>query len=125
MNAPPRAAGAKSVLSLNNIGLLGSLLVLPTAAKGGAGAVWACIALMGIMQVAVGETVILPHPTVPSVGVSTWIERGCQQSDSLADGTMQGPFIVAQGAMTSSWVIAGPEKPIAVFIIRLGKAWPN
>ncbi len=73
--------GAKTVLSLNNIGLLSSLISLPIAAKQGARAVWFCIALMGIMQ---------------------------------------GPFIVAQGAMTSAWSIAGPERPVAVFIIRLG-----
>lgn len=73
--------GAKTVLSLNNIGLLSSLIALPIAAKQGARAVWFCIALMGIMQ---------------------------------------GPFIVAQGAMTSAWSIAGPERPVAVFIIRLG-----
>lgn len=73
--------GAKTVLSLNNAGLLLSLMALPLAAKQGANVVWCCIALMGIMQ---------------------------------------GPFIVAQGAMTSAWSIAGPERPVAVFIIRLG-----
>ena len=52
------------MLSLNNIGLLFSLLALPMAAKQGARVVWFCIALMGVMQ---------------------------------------GPFIVAQGAMTSAW----------------------
>lgn len=73
--------GAKTVLSLNNLGLLTSLVALPLAAKQGANVVWCCIAVMGIMQ---------------------------------------GPFIVAQGAMTSAWSIAGPERPVAVFIIRLG-----
>ncbi len=63
--------GGKTVLTLNNIGLLASLLALPAAARRGAGAVWACIAVMGIMQ---------------------------------------GPFIVAQGAMTSSWVPSGPVR---------------
>ena len=29
-------------------------------------------------QVAVRETVILLHPPLPLVGVSTWMERGCQ-----------------------------------------------
>ena len=35
---------------------------------------------------AVGETVILLPPPLPSVGVSIVMERGCQQNDSLADG---------------------------------------
>ena len=35
---------------------------------------------------AVGETVILPHPPRPLVGVSIGMERECQQNDSLADG---------------------------------------
>ena len=35
---------------------------------------------------AVGETVILLHPPLPLVGISTGINRGCQQNDSLADG---------------------------------------
>ena len=35
---------------------------------------------------AIGETVILLHPPVPSVGVSIRMERGCQQNDSLSDG---------------------------------------
>ena len=35
---------------------------------------------------AVGETVILLHPPLPSVGVSIWMERGCQRNNSLADG---------------------------------------
>ena len=33
-----------------------------------------------------GETVILLHPRLPSVGVSIWTERGCQQNESLAAG---------------------------------------
>ena len=37
-------------------------------------------------QVAVGETVILMHPTLPSVGVSIGVKRGFLQNDSLADG---------------------------------------
>ena len=37
-------------------------------------------------ELAVDETVILPHPPLPSVGVSTGMERGCRQIDSLADG---------------------------------------
>ena len=38
-------------------------------------------------SVAVGETVILLlHPTLQLVGVSTWTKMGCQQNDSLADG---------------------------------------
>ena len=37
-------------------------------------------------SVAVGETVILLHPPLPSVGVSIWMERERQQTDSLADG---------------------------------------
>ena len=35
---------------------------------------------------AVGETLILLHPPLPSVGVSIRVGRGCQQNDSLADG---------------------------------------
>ena len=35
---------------------------------------------------AVGETVILLHPPLPSVGVSIRINRGCHQNASLADG---------------------------------------
>ena len=38
------------------------------------------------VDVAVGETVILLHPLLPLVGVSIWMERGCQQTDSLANG---------------------------------------
>ena len=38
------------------------------------------------VRLPVGETVILLHPTLPSVRVSIWMERGCQQNDSLADG---------------------------------------
>ena len=36
---------------------------------------------------AVGETVILLTPPLPLVGVSIVMERGCQQNDSLADGS--------------------------------------
>ena len=36
--------------------------------------------------VAVGETFILLHLPLPSVGVSVGMWRGRQQSDSLADG---------------------------------------
>ena len=39
-----------------------------------------------LARVAVGETVILLHPLLPLVGFSIWMERGCQQNDSLADG---------------------------------------
>ena len=35
---------------------------------------------------AIGETVILLHTPLPLSGVSVWMERGCQQNDSLADG---------------------------------------
>ena len=35
---------------------------------------------------AAGETAILLQPPLPSVGTSIWMERGCQQHDSLADG---------------------------------------
>ena len=39
------------------------------------------------VKIAVGESsVILLHPALPSVGVSIWMNRGCQQNDSLADG---------------------------------------
>ena len=37
-------------------------------------------------SVAIGETIILLHPPLPSVGVSIWMERERQQTDSLADG---------------------------------------
>ena len=38
-------------------------------------------------DLAVGETfVILLHRPLPAAGVSTGMERGCQQNDSLADG---------------------------------------
>ena len=36
--------------------------------------------------IVVGETVILLHPHLPSLGVSKGMERGRQQIDSLADG---------------------------------------
>eukprot|EP01052_Picozoa_sp_SAG31_P022920 SAG31_NODE_1850_length_7082_cov_7.264786_3_plen_451_part_00 len=35
-------------------------------------------------------------------------------------GIMQGLFIAPQAAMTSNWVPQGPERPLGVFIIRLG-----
>ena len=35
---------------------------------------------------AAGETVILSHPPLPLAGVSVGIEKGCQESDSPADG---------------------------------------
>ena len=37
-------------------------------------------------RLAVGETVILLHRPLSLVGVSMWVERGCQQNDSLANG---------------------------------------
>ena len=37
-------------------------------------------------RLAVGETVILLHPPLPSVGISIETMRECQQIDSLADG---------------------------------------
>ena len=37
-------------------------------------------------KVAVGETVISPHPPLPLVGVAIGHQRPCQQNDSLADG---------------------------------------
>ena len=37
-------------------------------------------------ELAVGETVILLHSSLPLVDVSIGMERGCQQNDSLADG---------------------------------------
>ena len=40
----------------------------------------------GRARIAVGETVVLPHPPLPLVDVSVVMERGCQQIDSLADG---------------------------------------
>ena len=44
----------------------------PPAAPG-----WAC---------AVDETLILLHPPLPLECVSTGMERGCQQNDSLVNG---------------------------------------
>ena len=41
---------------------------------------------VGGAGIAVGETVILPHPPLPAVGVSIGMERGRQQNNSLADG---------------------------------------
>ena len=38
------------------------------------------------LRLAVGETVILLQPPLPSLGVSAGMERGCLQNDSLADG---------------------------------------
>lgn len=35
-------------------------------------------------------------------------------------GALQGPFIAAQGIMTSAWVPKGVERPAAIYIIRLG-----
>jgi predicted MFS family arabinose efflux permease len=37
-----------------------------------------------------------------------------------AIGVLQGPFIVAQGVMTHAWVVTGAERPLAIYIIRLG-----
>ena len=38
-----------------------------------------------------GETIIILHPPLPLVGVSIWMERGCQLNDrTLADGCCQG-----------------------------------
>ena len=40
-----------------------------------------------MVRLAVGETAVLLHlPPLSLVGVSIVMERGCQQSDSLADG---------------------------------------
>ena len=44
---------------------------------------WAAISAV---VAAVGETAILRHPLLASVGVSIWMWRGRQQNDSLADG---------------------------------------
>ena len=41
------------------------------------------------LQVAIGETFILLHLSLPSVGGSIGIERGRQQNDNLADGYLQ------------------------------------
>ena len=35
-------------------------------------------------------------------------------------GVMQGLFIAPQAALTTNWVPRGPERPLGVFIIRLG-----
>ena len=40
------------------------------------------------LNLVVGETVILLHPPLPSVAVSIKMERGLQQNDSLADGSL-------------------------------------
>ena len=39
-----------------------------------------------LLDLAIGETVIVLHPPLPLVGVSIGMERGCQYNDSLADG---------------------------------------
>ena len=39
-----------------------------------------------MVAVAPDETVILLHPSLPLVGVSIVMERGCQQNDSLVNG---------------------------------------
>ena len=39
-----------------------------------------------VPALAIGETVILLHPPLPLLGVSTVMERGCQQKDSLVNG---------------------------------------
>ena len=46
----------------------------------------------GFLDLAVGETVILLHPPLPVVGVSTRMCDGCQQNDSLADGFLDRRF---------------------------------
>ena len=67
--------------------LLAALLsrTRPAAA---AAAVLAVVSVGGVghdaVAVAVGETVILLHPPLPSVGVSIGMEMGCQYNDSLA-----------------------------------------
>ena len=43
-------------------------------------------ALQGAAGVAVDDTVVLLHPPLPLAGVSTVMERGCQQNDSLVNG---------------------------------------
>ena len=40
-----------------------------------------------VVKLAVGETAILPHPPLPLVGLSIWMERGCQQNDRSLAGT--------------------------------------
>ena len=40
-----------------------------------------------------GGTVVLLHPPLHSVGVSMWMERGCQQNDSLAGGCFQSDIV--------------------------------
>ena len=40
----------------------------------------------GLASLAVGETVILLHPPLPLVGVSTVMARETQQNDSLVNG---------------------------------------
>ena len=40
-------------------------------------------------NLAVGETIILLHPLLPSVGVSIGMDRECQQNDSLAASSEQ------------------------------------
>ena len=39
-----------------------------------------------MVDLAVGETAMLLHPALPSVGISIGMERGCQQSDRHATG---------------------------------------
>ena len=45
-----------------------------------------------LAPLAVGETAILLHPPLPSADVPIGKERGCQQSDSLADGYRRSRF---------------------------------
>ena len=39
-----------------------------------------------VVGLAPDKTVILLHPLLPLAGVSTGMERGCQQNDSLVNG---------------------------------------
>ena len=52
----------------------------------------------GKARVAVGETVILLHPPLPSVDVSIGTERERQQNDSVADGKARAGEILLSGA---------------------------
>ena len=47
---------------------------------------WADLGIRTRARLAVGETVIPPHTPLPSAGASMWMERGCQQNDSLVNG---------------------------------------
>ena len=63
--------------------------------------VWRCVP-SAAWKVAVGETVILLHPPLPSVGVSIVMERERQQNGILVRGLLEGLHDLARQFVTSS-----------------------